>query len=68
MPKSLWAEAFSIATYIGNRTATKALDARTHYDMLYDVKLDLANLRAFGAPCAIVGPSEKLKKPVWTVG
>ncbi len=36
--------------------------------MLYGVKPDLAKLRAFGAPCAIVGPSEKFKKRTWTVG
>ena len=69
MPTSLWAEAFSTATYIGNRTPPKALDGRTYYEMLYDVKLELlANLRAFGAPCAIARLSDELKKPTWTVG
>ena len=67
-PKSLWAEAFSTATYIANGKSTKALDGRAYYEMLYDVKLDLADLRAFGASCAIVGPSEILKKRAWTVG
>lgn len=59
LPKSLWAEAFSTATYVRNRTPTKALDERTPYEMLYGVELDLAHLRAFGAPCALVMPSEK---------
>ena len=68
MPKSLWAGAFSTVTYIGNRTPAKALDGRTYYEMLYDVKLDLASLHAFGVLCAIVGQSEKLKKRAWTVG
>ena len=63
-----WAEAFSTATYIGNRTPAKALDGRTYYEMLYDVKLDLANLHSLGVPCVIVGLSEKLKKRAWTVG
>ena len=62
LPKSLWAEAYRTATYVRNRTPTKALDGRTPYEMLYDVKPDLADLRAFGAPCAIVNPSEKLRK------
>ncbi|SRR5258706_9076721 len=47
---------------------TEALDGRTCYEMLYDVKPDLANLRVFGAACAIVGPSEKLEQHAWTVG
>src|SRR5882757_8835970 len=68
MPGSLWAEVFNTAMYMGNRTPTKALDGCTCYDMLYDVKRDLANLWAFGTLCAIVGPSEKSKKRAWTVG
>ena len=62
LPKSLWAEAFRTATYVRNRTLTKALDGRTPYEMLYDVMPDLAELHAFSAPCAIVSLSEKLKK------
>ena len=68
MPKSLWVEAFGTATYIGNRTLVKALDGRTYHERLYNVKLDPATLRAFGALCAILEPSEKLKKCAWTMG
>ena len=50
-PKTLWAEAFNTVTYIQNRTPTSALGGRTPHEMVYDVKPDLANLRAFGAPC-----------------
>ena len=32
------------------------------------MKLDPATLRAFGALCAILGPSEKLNKRAWTMG
>ena len=46
LPKSLWAEAFSTATYVRNRTPTKALDGHTPYEVVCDVKPDLANLRA----------------------
>lgn len=49
---------FSIATYTTYRMLTKALDRRTPYKMMYDVKSDLADLRVFGVLCAIV---EKLK-------
>ena len=62
LPKSLWAEAYCTATYVRNRTPTKTLNGHTPYEMLYDVKPALADLRAFGVPCAIVNPSEKLRK------
>ncbi len=39
----------------------KGLDGHTHYKMLYDVKLDLAKLHAFGTLCAIIGPSKKFR-------
>ena len=39
------------ATYIDRRKPAKALDGRTYYEMLYNLKLDLANLRAFR--CAV---------------
>ena len=58
LPKALWAEVFSVATYVRNRSPTSALKGSTPYKMVYDVKPDLANLRAFGAPCAIVEPKE----------
>ena len=62
LPKSLWAEAFSAATYVHNRTPTKALGGRTPYKVLYGNKPDVSHLRAFGAPCAVIEPKEKLKK------
>ena len=54
LPKSLWAEAFNTATYVQNSTLTRVLDGCTPYDMVYSVKPDLTDLRAFSAPCAIV--------------
>ena len=62
LPKSLWAEAYNTATYVRNRTLTSALDGRTPYEMVYGVKPDLADLRAFGALCAIVKPGVNLQK------
>jgi hypothetical protein len=32
------------------------------YEEVYGIKLDFADLCAFGVPCAIVEPSEKVKK------
>src|SRR5258706_8382569 len=59
-----WAEGFSTAM---DRMPTKALDGRTIYEMLHDVKPDVAGLCLFGAPGAIVGLSKKLKRRAWTV-
>jgi len=42
------------------------MDGRTPYKMLYGMKLDLVDLRAFSGLFAIVGPSEKLKQPINT--
>src|SRR6267154_1452795 len=62
LPKFLWAEAFSTATHVHNRIPTRALDGLTPHEVLYSTKPDVTDLRAFGAPCAIVEPAEKLKK------
>jgi len=46
LPKKLWAEAFSTATYLRNRTPTRVLDGLTPFELLYGVKPDLSDLRA----------------------
>ena len=51
--QKLWVEAFSTATYLCNRTPMRALDGLTPFELLYGMKPDLADLRTFGAPCAI---------------
>ena len=43
LPKKLWAEAFSMATYLRNRTPTRALDGLTPFELLYGMKPDLAD-------------------------
>ena len=63
LPKSLWAEAFSTATYVRNRTPTRTLSGRTPCEVLYGARPDLGDLRTFGAPCAIVGPSVRSREP-----
>jgi len=35
LPDSLWAEAFNTATYVHNRTPTRALDGRTPFEVRY---------------------------------
>jgi len=49
-------------TYVHNRTPTKALDRRTAFGVRYGAKPELAHLRAFRAPCAVVEPLEKSKE------
>jgi len=43
LPKKLWADAFSTATYLRNRTPTRALDRHTPFELLYGMKPDLAD-------------------------
>jgi hypothetical protein len=58
--KSLWAEAFSTTAHIRNRMPRSALEGRTHYEMVYGVKLDLTDLHAFNTPCSIIEPSDQV--------
>lgn len=60
LPKALWAEAYATATYTCNRTPTKALGGRTPYEAPYGSPPDVADLRAFGALCAVVEAAAKL--------
>ena len=62
LPKFLWAEAFNTMTYVHNRTPTRALDGLTPYEVLHGTKPKIADLPAFGTPCAIVEPAAKLRK------
>ena len=62
LPKFLWGEVFSTATHVHNKTPTRALDGLTLHETLYSTKPDVAALRAFGAPCALVELAEKMKK------
>jgi hypothetical protein len=55
----LW---FNAATYVHNRTPTRALGGRTPYKVIYGTKPDVSHLRTFRAPCAIVEPQQRLKK------
>ena len=49
------------AMHVRNRMPMKALDGCTPYEVLYDMKLELANLCEFCLLCAIVRLSENLK-------
>ena len=60
--RSLWAEAFKTATYVRNRTPTKALGGRTPFELVYGMIPNVSHLHAFSTPCAAVEPAAKLKK------
>ena len=57
--KFLWGDVLSTATHVHNKTPTRALDGLTLHEALYSTKPDVAALRAFGAPCAIVELAER---------
>ncbi|GBE85505.1 hypothetical protein SCP_0800220 [Sparassis crispa] len=49
LPKSLWGEALMHATWLKNRTSTRALDGKTPYEARYGKLPDLHDLHEFGA-------------------
>jgi Reverse transcriptase (RNA-dependent DNA polymerase) len=48
IPKSLWGEALRHATWLKNRTATRALNGKTPFEALYGRPPDLSALRTWG--------------------
>jgi hypothetical protein len=50
LPKSLWGEVLRHATWLKNRTATRALDGKTPFAALYGRPPDLSGLRIWGCP------------------
>ena len=48
LPKFLWGEAIVHATYLKNRTPTRALNGKTPYEALYKCKPNLRKLPEFG--------------------
>ena len=48
LPKNLWGEAVMHAVYVKNRTATRSLDGKTPYEMLYGKKLNVKDLPVWG--------------------
>ena len=48
LPLSLWAECMKTATYVANRLISPTHRSKTPYELLYGIKPDVSNLRAFG--------------------
>ncbi|GBE86172.1 hypothetical protein SCP_0900490 [Sparassis crispa] len=49
LPKNLWGEAMMHATWLKNRTSTRALDGKTPFEVRYGHLPDLGDLHEFGA-------------------
>ena len=54
--KFLWGEAISHAVYLKNRTATKALEGKTPYEVFHGAKPNLRGLPEFGARVWVHNP------------
>ena len=54
LPKTLWGEALLHVVWVKNRSATRALDGKTPYEMLYGKKPHLGDLLVWGAKCWIL--------------
>ena len=63
LPKSLWGEAVTTATYIYNRTPNSSLqDYISPYEARTGRKPDISNIRTFGSIAFKREPKELLKK------
>ena len=62
LPIELWPNLIETATYLKNRSPTKALKGKTPYETLYKRKPDLSNLRVIGCKAWVAIPKEKLQK------
>ena len=51
LPKQFWAEALSTATYLRNRSPTKAVEDVTPFEAWNGIKPDVKHLRVFGSLC-----------------
>ena len=62
LPKRFWAEALNTATYLRNRSPTKAVENTTPYEAWNGVKPEVKHLRVFGSICyAHIHKSERKK-------
>ena len=62
LPKKLWAEATSTASYVLNRTAKSSVEGKTPYELWYGHKGAIDHLRIFGTECFVHIPKVKRRK------
>lgn len=62
LSKSFWVEALFTATYLQNRSTTKAINGMTSYEALHEIKPKVGNLKVFGcAAYSHIPKDERLK-------
>lgn len=62
LPNTFWAEAISTAAYIRNRTVTSSLAEKTPYEMWYERKPDLQNMKVFGCVAHVLVDESQRRK------
>ena len=62
LPKSFWAEALVTATYIRNRSPTKAVEGKTPFEALYGEKPKVGHMRVFGCTAYSHIPKDERQK------
>jgi hypothetical protein len=62
LPRILWGETLSAATYIRNRLPTRSLDTMTPHEAWFGEKPQIKHLRTFGCAAYAHIPNEKTKK------
>lgn len=62
LPKIYWAEAVGMAVFIINRSVCSCMPDKTPEEIWTNKKVDLSNLKLFGAPVMVHVPKEKRKK------
>ena len=62
LPKTFWAEAIATASYIRNRVMTSSLGSKSPFEMWYEKKPNLKNMRVFGCVAhALLDDSQRKK-------
>ena len=62
LPKKFWAEALATATYLRNRSPTKAVEGMTPIEAWSGEKPNVTHLRVFGSTCYSHIPKDERKK------
>lgn len=62
LKKVFWAEAVNTAVYVLNRTGTSSVPGKTPYELWFNKKADLSNLKVFGIVAYVFTPKELRKK------
>ena len=62
LPKKFWAEGLATATYLRNRSPTKAVEGMTPFQAWSGTKPNVSHLRVFGSLCYSHVPKDERKK------